>query len=312
MKAFVFPGQGSQKVGMGKDIAENFASARAVFEEVNDALSFDLYKLMTEGDSAELNLTENTQPALMAVSLASLRALEEVSGEKITNLAQMVAGHSLGEYSALAAVDALSISDAAKLLRLRGQAMQRAVPAGVGAMAAVLGLNFDDVMEIAKVATKDGSVVVAANDNADGQVVLSGNKEAVERAAELAKEKGAKRVLPLPVSVPSHSPLMQPAADEMQEAFANIKFNALKLPLIANVTAAKVSDVTDVPKLLVQQLIGTVKWRESVLYMASQNVDTMVEIGSGKVLSGLARRIDKNIAVANIETPADIDNYLNS
>lgn len=312
MKAFVFPGQGSQKVGMGKDIAENFASARAVFEEVNDALSFDLYKLMTEGDSAELNLTENTQPALMAVSLASLRALEEVSGEKITNLAQMVAGHSLGEYSALAAVDALSISDAAKLLRLRGQAMQRAVPAGVGAMAAVLGLNFDDVMEIAKVATKDGSVVVAANDNADGQVVLSGNKEAVERAAELAKEKGAKRVLPLPVSVPSHSPLMQPAADEMQEAFGNIKFNALKLPLIANVTAAKVSDVTDVPKLLVQQLIGTVKWRESVLYMASQNVDTMVEIGSGKVLSGLARRIDKNIAVANIETPADIDNYLNS
>lgn len=209
-------------------------------------------------------------------------------------------------------MDALSISDAAKLLRLRGQAMQRAVPAGIGAMAAVLGLNFDEVMEIAKAASKDGSVVVAANDNADGQVVLSGNKEAVERAGELAKEKGAKRVLPLPVSVPSHSPLMQPAADEMREAFANVKFNTLKLPLVANVTATKITDVAEVPELLVQQLIGTVKWRESVLYMAGQNVDTMVEIGSGKVLSGLARRIDKNIAVANIETPADIDNYLNS
>lgn len=312
MKAFVFPGQGSQKIGMGKEIAENFASARAVFEEVNDALSFDLYKLMTEGENDALNLTENTQPALMAVSLACLRALEEVSGQKITNLTQMVAGHSLGEYSALAAVDVLSVSDAAKLLRLRGQAMQRAVPAGIGAMAAVLGLNFDDVMEIAKAASTANSIVVAANDNADGQVVLSGNKEAVERAGELAKEKGAKRVLPLPVSVPSHSPLMQPAADEMREAFTNVKFNLLKLPLIANVTASKITNVEDVPNLLVQQLIGTVKWRETVLYMAAQNTDTIVEIGSGKVLSGLARRIDKNIAVANIETPSDIDNYLNS
>ncbi|MFV0432020.1 MAG: ACP S-malonyltransferase [Alphaproteobacteria bacterium] len=312
MKAFVFPGQGSQKIGMGKEMAENFTSARMVFEEVNDALSFDLYELMTQGDAAELNKTANTQPALMATSLAALRALEEASGQKIEELAHMVAGHSLGEYSALAAVDAISVGDAAKLLRLRGQAMQRAVSEGVGAMAVVLGLNFDDVDAIAKEATLImDNIVVAANDNADGQVVLSGYKAAVEKAGELAKERGAKRVLPLPVSVPSHSPLMSPAFNEMKEALAEITFKPLKLPLIANVTAQKVEDIADMPDLLVQQLVDTVRWRESVQYMASQDIDCLVEIGSGKVLSGLTRRINQDLASANIENPTDIDKFLN-
>ncbi len=310
MKAFVFPGQGSQKIGMGLEMAENFSVAKHVFEEVNEALSFDLFKLMTTGDAEDLNLTENTQPALMAVSLATLRVLEQETGKSIAHMANFVCGHSLGEYSALAAAGSLSVFDAAQLLRLRGQAMQRAVPKGVGAMAAVLGLNFADVDAIAKAASSAEYIVVAANDNADGQVVLSGHKQAVEKAGELAKEKGAKRVLPLPVSVPSHSPLMQPAADEMAEALANVKWAPLSLPLVPNVLAKAIDDVSLVPELLVKQLIGTVRWRESIAYLAAQDVKTIVEIGTGKVLSGMTKRIVKDVDTMNIETKSDIDNFL--
>ncbi len=310
MKAFVFPGQGSQKIGMGLEMAENFSVAKHVFEEVNEALSFDLFKLMTTGDAEDLNLTENTQPALMAVSLATLGVLEQETGKSIAHMANFVCGHSLGEYSALAAAGSLSVFDAAQLLRLRGQAMQRAVPKGVGAMAAVLGLNFADVDEIAKAASSAEYIAVAANDNADGQVVLSGHKQAVEKAAELAKEKGAKRVLPLPVSVPSHSPLMQPAADEMAEALASVKWAPLSLPLVPNVLAKAIDDVSLVPELLVKQLIGTVRWRESIAYLAAQDVKTIVEIGTGKVLSGMTKRIVKDVDTINIETKSDIDNFL--
>ncbi len=310
MKAFVFPGQGSQKVGMGKEIAQNFSVAREVFEEVNEALSFDLFSLMTEGDSEILNQTENAQPALMAVSLANLKVLEREAGQPITNLAHYVAGHSLGEYSALAAVGALSVFDTAKLLQLRGQAMQRAVPQGVGAMAAVLGLNFDDVDALAKEASSEEYIVVAANDNADGQVVLSGHKQAVEKAGELAKAKGAKRVLPLPVTVPSHSPLMKPAAEEMAEALANIKFSALALPLLPNVSAKAINDVHLIPDLLIKQLTGTVRWRETIQHLAQKDVTAIVEIGAGKVLSGMTKRIVKDLETFNIETKNDIDNFL--
>lgn len=310
MRAFVFPGQGSQKIGMGKEMAQNFSIAREVFEEVNDALSFDLFSLMTEGDAEKLNQTENAQPALMAVSLANLKVLEQEAGQRITDLADYVAGHSLGEYSALAAVGALSVFDTAKLLQLRGQAMQRAVPQGVGAMAAVLGLNFDEVDDLANEASSKEFIVVAANDNADGQVVLSGHKEAVEKAGELAKAKGAKRVLPLPVTVPSHSPLMGPAAEEMAEALTYVKFSPLTLPLVPNVIAEAISDIHAVPELLIKQLTGTVRWRETIQYLAQKDVKTIVEIGSGKVLSGMTKRIVKDLETFNIETKDDIDNYL--
>ncbi|UTW57339.1 ACP S-malonyltransferase [Kordiimonas sp. SCSIO 12603] len=306
-RALVFPGQGSQFVGMGKSLAEAYEPARLVFEEVNDALSQDLSKIMWEGPEDELRLTENTQPALMAVSMAVIRTLED-GGVKVAEVASHVAGHSLGEYSALAAAGAFSIADTARLLKLRGQAMQRAVPVGEGAMAAILGLSMEDVNAVVEAASQ-GEVVVSANDNADGQVVVSGHKSAVERAIELAKEKGAKRGMLLPVSAPFHCPLMKPAADEMKAALAEVTIQRPCVPVIANVLAAPVSEPEGIANLLVEQVTGSVRWRESVASMSSLGIDTMVEIGAGKVLSGLARRIDRSLSTANIQEPADIEAF---
>jgi len=306
-RALVFPGQGSQYVGMGKSLAEAFEPARLVFEEVNDALSQDLSKIMWEGPEDDLRLTENTQPALMAHSLAVIRVLED-GGLKVGELASHVAGHSLGEYSALAAAGAFSVADAARLLKLRGQAMQRAVPVGEGAMAAILGLSLEDVNAVVEEAAK-GQVVVAANDNADGQVVVSGHKAAVERAIEIAKAKGAKRGLLLPVSAPFHCPLMAPAADEMKAALADVAIERPVVPVIANVLAAPVSEPDGIRNLLVEQVTGAVRWRESVASMGSLGITDMVEIGAGKVLSGLARRIDRDLNTANIQDPADIEAF---
>ncbi len=306
-RALVFPGQGSQFVGMGKSLAEAEPAAKLVFEEVNDALSQDLSKIMWEGPEEDLRLTENTQPALMAVSMAVIRTLE-AGGIKIDEVASHVAGHSLGEYSSLAATGAFSLSDTARLLKLRGQAMQRAVPVGEGAMAAILGLSMEDVGATCAEAA-EGEIVVAANDNADGQVVVSGHKGAVERAIEIAKAKGAKRGMLLPVSAPFHCPLMKPAADEMKAAFADITINRPSLPVIANVLAAPVSEPEGIANLLVEQVTGAVRWRESVASMTSLGIHQMVEVGAGKVLSGLARRIDRSLETANLQEPADIEAF---
>ena len=306
-RAFVFPGQGSQFVGMGQTLAEAEPAARLVFEEINDALSQDLSKIMWEGSDDDLRLTENAQPALMAVSMAVIRTLE-AGGANIAEIASHVAGHSLGEYSALAATGAFSIADTARLLKLRGQAMQRAVPVGEGAMAAILGLSFEDVVSVAKEAAQ-GDVVVAANDNADGQVVISGHKAAVERAIDIAKEKGAKRGVLLPVSAPFHCPLMQPAADEMKAALAEVPLQRPSLPIIANVLAVPISEPEGIANLLVEQVTGAVRWRESVACMSSLGITQMVEVGAGKVLSGLARRIDRSLATVNIQDPADIEAF---
>ncbi len=307
-RALVFPGQGSQFVGMGKSLAEAEPAAKLVFEEVNDALSQDLSKIMWDGPEEGLRLTENTQPALMAVSLAVVRTLE-AGGLKMDEIASHVAGHSLGEYSALAATGAFGVADAAKLLKLRGQAMQRAVPVGEGAMAAILGLSMDDVNAVC-VEAAEGEVVVAANDNADGQIVVSGHKGAVERAIEIAKAKGAKRGLLLPVSAPFHCPLMQPAADEMKAALADVEIKRPVLPVIANVLAVPISEPEGIKTLLVKQVTGSVRWRESVGSMTSLGIHQMVEIGAGKVLSGLARRIDRDLATANLQEPADIEAFV--
>lgn len=307
-KALVFPGQGSQFVGMGKSLADAESAARLVFEEVNDALSQDLSKIMWEGSEDDLRLTENTQPALMAVSMAIIRVLE-AGGVKVADVASHVAGHSLGEYSALCAAGTFSIADAARLLKLRGQAMQRAVPVGEGAMAAILGLSLDDVKAVTEEAAQ-GEIVVPANDNADGQIVVSGHKGAVERAIDLAKEKGAKRGLLLPVSAPFHCPLMQPAADEMRAALAEVAIGQPSLPVIANVLAAPVSEPTGIANLLVQQVTGAVRWRESVASMASLGISEVVEVGAGKVLTGLVRRIDRSLAFTNIQEPADIEAFV--
>ncbi|RMF12194.1 MAG: [acyl-carrier-protein] S-malonyltransferase [Alphaproteobacteria bacterium] len=309
--AFTFPGQGSQFVGMGKELAEAFAPARHVFEEVEEALKQKLTKLMFEGPEAELTLTENTQPALMAVSLAIVRTLEEEFDVTPGRAAKFVAGHSLGEYSALAAAGALSISDTARLLKRRGQAMQRAVPVGEGAMAALLGLNLEDAEAIAKEASA-GEVCAAANDNADGQVVVSGHKAAVERAIELAREKGARRAVLLPVSAPFHCPLMQPAADEMAEALAEVSIEQPVVPVVANVTASAEDDPERIRALLVDQVTGMVRWRESVLYMAEQGVDTLVELGAGKVLSGLVRRINRDMKGVSVQTPDEMEAFAKS
>lgn len=307
-RALVFPGQGSQFVGMGKSLADAEPAARLVFEEVNDALSQDLSKIMWEGPEEDLRLTENTQPALMAVSLAVVRTLE-AGGLKVDEIASHVAGHSLGEYSALAAAGAFSVSDAARLLKLRGQAMQRAVPVGEGAMAAILGLSMDDVNAVCQEAA-DGEIVVAANDNADGQIVVSGHKGAVERAIEIAKAKGAKRGLLLPVSAPFHCPLMKPAADEMKVALADVDIKRPVLPVITNVLAVPISEPEGIKTLLVKQVTGAVRWRESVGSMTSLGIHQMVEVGAGKVLSGLARRIDRDLATANLQDPADIEAFV--
>ncbi|MBL4838752.1 MAG: ACP S-malonyltransferase [Kordiimonadaceae bacterium] len=306
-RAFVFPGQGSQFIGMGKALAEAEAPARLVFEEVNDALSQDLSAIMWDGSEDDLRLTENTQPALMAVSMAIIRTLE-AGGLKVADIASHVAGHSLGEYSALCATGAFSIADTAKLLKLRGQAMQRAVPVGEGAMAAILGLSLDVVNEVVKEAA-EGEVVVSANDNAEGQIVISGHKAAVERAIVIAKEKGAKRGLLLPVSAPFHCPLMKPAAEEMKAALAEVAIERPSLPVIANVLAAPISEPSGIATLLVEQVTGAVRWRESVTAMASLGIDQVVEIGAGKVLTGLIRRIDKSLSFTKIQEPADIEAF---
>lgn len=309
--AFIYPGQGSQEVGMGKALAEAFAPAREVFEEVDEALGQKLSAIMFEGPDDTLRLTENAQPALMAVSMAVMRVLQAEGGFVLADRADYVAGHSLGEYSALAAAGALTLADTARLLKIRGQAMQKAVPVGEGAMAALLGLELDDARAVAEAAAA-GEVCEAANDNAPGQIVVSGHTAAVERAVELAKTRGAKRAMLLPVSAPFHCALMQPAAAAMAEALARTAIDAPSVPLVANVTAEPVADPDTIRRLLVDQVTGAVRWRESVLYMKDRGVDTMVEAGAGRVLSGLVRRIDRELAVSALNGPADIEEFLAS
>ncbi len=308
-RAFVFPGQGSQAVGMGKELADAFPAAREVFEEVDDALQQKLSKLMFEGPEDELTLTENAQPALMAVSMAVMSVLKSEGGIELPKVADFVAGHSLGEYSALAAAGTFSLADTARLLKTRGKAMQQAVPVGEGAMAALLGLDLDQATEVVADASGD-DVLATANDNAPGQVVVSGKREAVERAVDVAKEKGAKRAMLLQVSAPFHCPMMAPAADVMAEALAAVTIEVPTVPVIANVTAAPVEDPAEIRKLLVEQVTGMVRWRECCLTMRGKGVDTLVEVGSGKVLAGLAKRIDRELAASNIGTPADVEAFL--
>jgi [acyl-carrier-protein] S-malonyltransferase len=308
-RAFVFPGQGSQAVGMGQRLAEASTIAREVFEEVDDALGQRISRLMFDGPQEELTLTANAQPALMAVSVALVRTLEKDGGKRLADIASYVAGHSLGEYSALAAAGAIGLSDTARLLRLRGEAMQAAVPVGEGAMAALLGLEIPDVEEIVAAASEVG-VCSIANDNTPGQIVVSGSAAAVQRATELAKDKGARRAIMLDVSAPFHCALLQPAADAMQEALASISLDEPTVPLIANVTAAPVTDPEDIRRLLVEQVTATVRWRECVLAMKGLNVDTLVEMGGGKVLTGMVRRIDREITGVAVEGPDDIETLL--
>lgn len=308
-QAFVFPGQGSQAVGMGQALAEAHPEARDVFAAVNEALGQDLSGLMANGPADELTLTENAQPALMAVSLAVIRVLE-ARGLNLAGAASYVAGHSLGEYAALTAAGALELEDTARLLKLRGQAMQRAVPVGVGAMAALLGLDFDAVAEIANEVSGANDICGAANDNANGQVVISGHAGAVARACDLAKERGAKRAMELPVSAPFHCSLMQPAADEMAAALADTKISVPVVPVIANVTAEATSDPETIRKLLVEQVTGSVRWRESMIWAADKGVTELVEIGSGKVLTGMAKRIDGRLSAKALNTPEDIEAFL--
>lgn len=303
--AFVFPGQGSQTVGMGKALADAFPAARAVFDQVDEALGEKLSDLIWSGPAETLQLTENAQPALMAVSLATLRVLESEAGLDLKRDVALVAGHSLGEYSALAAAGALDIADAARLLRIRGLAMQKAVPVGTGGMAALLGMSFEDAVAVAAEAAQ-GQVCQAANDNGGGQVVVSGHKEAVERAIEIAKGRGAKRAMLLPVSAPFHCSLMQPAADAMAEALAKVNVKAPVVPVVANVLARPISDPAEIVKRLVEQVTGTVRWRECVAAMAGAGVTTFYEIGNGKVLSSLVKRIAEGATGTPIGTPDDI------
>ena len=303
--AFVFPGQGSQTVGMGKALAANFAVARQVFAEVDEALGAKLSAIVFEGPQETLTLTENAQPALMAVSLATIRVLEAEAGLDLKRDAQFVAGHSLGEYSALAAAGAFTIGDTARLLRLRGRAMQKAVPVGVGAMAALIGLEFDVAAAVASEAAQ-GQVCQAANDNGGGQVVVSGDKAAVERAVEIAKTKGAKRAMILPVSAPFHCALMQPAADVMAQALGKVAVKSPVVPVVSNVLAKAIQEPAEIVRALVAQVTGTVRWRESVSFMAEAGVKTFYEIGAGKVLSGLIKRIADGVTSTAIGTPEDI------
>ena len=297
MHAFLFPGQGAQAIGMGKDLAENFLVSKNVFEEVNDALGQDLSGLIWDGDIETLTLTENAQPALMATSIAAIKALED-EGIKFDQ-ASYIAGHSLGEYSALCAAGSLSLTDTAKLLRIRGKAMQDAVPFGLGAMAAILGLDFDTVSQITNLSSDD-QICQAANDNDPGQVVISGHKNAVEQTIELAKDAGAKRAVLLPVSAPFHCSLMQPAADIMTKALNDIKLNDPIVPLVANVRANEQNNGDIIKDLLIEQVTGSVRWRESIEFMSSKGVSEVFEIGAGKALSGMVRRINKEINVNQV------------
>jgi [acyl-carrier-protein] S-malonyltransferase len=303
--AFIFPGQGSQSVGMGKALADTFAVARALFGEVDEALGEKLTAIMWDGPADRLTLTENAQPALMAVSLAAMRVLESEAGVDLKRDAAFVAGHSLGEYSALAAAGALTIADTARLLRIRGRAMQAAVPVGAGAMAALLGLDFDVAVAVAAEAAQ-GQVCQAANDNGGGQVVVSGDKAAVERAVEIAKGKGARRAMLLPVSAPFHCALMQPAADAMADALGKVSIKPPTVPLVANVLARPLVDPAEIVKSLVAQVTGTVRWRQSVAFMANAGVDSFYEVGAGKVLSGLVKRIADGASGTAIGTPEDV------
>ncbi|MCV2875626.1 ACP S-malonyltransferase [Rhodobacteraceae bacterium XHP0102] len=303
-RAFIFPGQGAQTIGMGRDLAQTYASARAVFEEVDAALGQNLSHLIWEGALEELTLTANAQPALMATSLAAIRALED-EGYALKDYAQFVAGHSLGEYSALCAAGSLSVADTARLLRIRGDAMQKATPKGQGAMAAILGLDFDTVAEVAAEAA-EGAVCQAANDNDPAQVVISGDAAAVERAVDIAKGRGAKRAVMLPVSAPFHCALMQPAADVMAEALADVPLAAPAVPLVGNVMASPSDDPDTIRKNLITQVTGRVRWRESVIWMAENGVRNTWEIGAGKALSGMVKRIAREIETTSIGTAADI------
>jgi [acyl-carrier-protein] S-malonyltransferase len=306
--AFVFPGQGSQAVGMGRALAESFAPARAVFEEVDAALGEKLSDKIWNGPADTLTLTENAQPALMAVSIAALHVLEQEAGVDVKRDVAFVAGHSLGEYSALAAARALSIGDAARLLRIRGRAMQKAVPVGAGAMAALIGLELDEAKAIAADASTAG-VCAAANDNGGGQVVLSGDKSAVERAVEVAKARGVKRAMLLPVSAPFHCPLMQPAADVMAQALSKVSVSSPLVPVVANVLARPIHEPADIVRCLVEQVTGTVRWQESVRFMAQAGVTSFYEIGAGRVLSGLIKRIADAASVSAIGAPEDVARF---
>ncbi|MGZ8323354.1 MAG: ACP S-malonyltransferase [Rhodoplanes sp.] len=311
-RALVFPGQGSQCVGMGRDLAATFPVARDVFEEVDSALGKPLSRLMAEGSEDELILTENAQPALMAVGVAVLRVLEREYDLPLARLGRFVAGHSLGEYTALTAAGSFSLSDAARLLRARGLAMQRAVPLGEGAMAALMGVDLQTAREVAAEATHDtydGSVCVAANDNAPGQVVISGTRAAVARALKIAELRGARRGVMLPVSGPFHCPLMAPVADIMQRALDGVMVRAPLLPLISNITAGEVTDPATIRRLLVRQVTSMVRWRESVTYMQSRGVRELVEIGTGKILASLAKRIDRRLIGTSLGLPAEIDAF---
>lgn len=310
-RAIIFPGQGSQSVGMGRGLASQYPEAREVFEAVDDALGEKLSAVIWNGPDEELTLTENAQPALMAVSLATFRVLEN-QGFNLSNHADYVAGHSLGEYSALAASGALTLADTAKLLRIRGKAMQQAVPVGVGAMAALLGPDFDTVVEIAAKASTDEEICSAANDNAPGQVVISGSAAAVARAIDLAKEAGAKRAVELPVSAPFHCSLMSPAADAMRDALADVEISAPQIPIVTNVTASSCSDPEEIRSRLVEQVTGSVRWRESVEWLCLNNVTELVEVGSGKVLTGLARRINRELVASAINEAEDVDAFIAS
>jgi [acyl-carrier-protein] S-malonyltransferase len=305
-RALVFPGQGSQAPGMGQALAECYPAARYLFQEIDDALSQNLSRLMFEGPESDLTLTENTQPALLAVSLAVIRVLEREAGFDIARQAVYVAGHSLGEYSALAAAGALPVAEAARLVKRRGQAMQQAVPVGVGAMAALLGLDIEAAREVAAAAS-DRGVCAVANDNSPGQIVVSGHRAAVERAVALAAERGARRAIMLPVSAPFHSPLMGPAAAMMAEALAEAALCAPVVPLVANVTAAPTSDPDEIKLLLIEQVTRMVRWRESVQLFAESAVEEVVEIGAGRVLTGLVKRIDRTLVAVSVGTPAEVE-----
>lgn len=311
-RSFVFPGQGSQYITMGKALADSFSEAREVFECVDETLKQNLTKIMFEGDEVDLNLTENTQPALMALSMAVLAVLEKQGNIKLDKICTFVAGHSLGEYSALTAVGTLNLEETARVLKIRGQAMQKAVPVGQGSMAAILGLDFEVVEQIVQQATTEQEVCEIANDNTVGQIVISGHVKAVERAVGFASEKGAKRAVILPVSAPFHCSLMNPAANTMAETLATVDFQKPRVPVVANVTAQAETDPNNIRSLLVQQVTGMVRWRESMIYLKNQGITEVVEIGAGKVLCGLMRRIDRDIKTTAVETPEQIEAFLES
>jgi [acyl-carrier-protein] S-malonyltransferase len=308
-RAFLFPGQGSQTVGMGRVLAESFASAREVFEEIDEALNQKLSRLMWEGPDSDLTLTENAQPAIMAASMAVIRVLMREAGLDLGKHARLAAGHSLGEYSALCAAGSFALADTARLLRTRGLAMQDAVPPGVGAMSALIGIEVADAEAAATESAAQGGVCVVANDNAPGQVVISGTKEAVDRAGLFAKEKGAKRIMPLSVSAPFHSPLMEMAAEKMRDALAGVVIRPPAVPVVSNVTATETNEPEMIRRLLVEQVTSRVRWRESILSLRGLGVETTVEAGGGKVLTGMVKRIDPELALIPLDTPADIEAF---